>query len=423
MSFGITVDDGSEILSKFVSETNENTVELYDWQRRAVNYFKEHKKTILEVCTGAGKTTCAIEMIKEYFKEVPEGYILVVVPKNVILEKTWYKELYDAGFSLKDIGVYYGFTKEYAKITLTNMQNLKNVTLELFGMMILDECHNYSTPRLLKILEETNDNYITHLLGLSATMENKDNKHWKLLELFDYNVFKYSPKQGLEEGVLNSFNFTDISIDMDEESYNIYLKLTEKINLIMLLGKGYGAIMRSNSPRKMQMLKLMTERKELFSNYHRKFDVVKKIVERHKKDKIIIFNNFNKQTNSCYWHLLECGVKARIYHSGLSREKREETLIDFKNDVFSVLLTSRALDEGFNLPSIDVGIIMAGETGKKQLIQRLGRILRRKDHSSELYQMYCKGTVEEEHALERAKLFKELSTKYYQYYYDGVKLI
>jgi hypothetical protein len=40
----------------------------------------------------------------------------------------------------------------------------------------------------------------------------------------------------------------------------------------------------------------------------------------------------------------------------------------------------------------------------------MGRVLRKKEKESILYQVYCKGTMEEGQAGERAKLFKELSS-------------
>ena len=59
MTFGIAIEDGSEVLPEFISEANIDTVELYDWQKRAVKYFVEKKIIILEASTGVGKTLCA----------------------------------------------------------------------------------------------------------------------------------------------------------------------------------------------------------------------------------------------------------------------------------------------------------------------------------------------------------------------------
>jgi len=413
--FDILINDGSDTLSQFVVEQNTSSIQLYDWQRQAIEFFFKNNKAIFEVTTGAGKTFCSIEILKEVLIKDPEVKILIVVPKNVILEDTWFKELYDNGINLRDIGVFYGKIKEYGKITITNMQNISNIPLELFDMAIFDEIHNYGTERLLPYVNHP----FKYKIGLSATMERMDNNHLKIMEMFDYNIFKYTPQEALHDGVLNLFNFVNISVEMDEEATNIYNILTQEINIILQTGGGFNRIMRTHTGLKYKMLAKMNERKDLVNNYYRKFDVVRMICNNHKKDKVIIFNEFNKQTSKSYWYLLDIGVKACVVHSNVPKEKREQNLIDFRNDKYQVMLTSKVLDEGYNLPKLDVAIIAAGNSTARQTVQRMGRVLRKKDKKSILYQIYCKYTIEEEYALKRAKLFKSLCSNYREINYSG----
>ena len=104
-------------------------------------------------------------------------------------------------------------------------------------------------------------------------------------------------------------------------------------------------------------------------------------------------------------------------HSGIRQEDRQKNLMDFRNNKFNVLLTTKVLDEGYNLPSIEVAVIMAGDSTSKQTIQRLGRVLRKKKKESVLYQVYCKGTIEEEQANVRSILFKQLASHFNDYIY------
>jgi len=408
--FGIKIkEEDSYILSDIVIDENEKMVEMHDWQRRATKFFFDNDcVAILEAATGTGKSFTTIKIIQKVLEKDPDIYILIVVPKNVILERTWFKELYDGGFSLKDIGVYYGNIKEYAKITITNMQSLNKVAIDMFDMIIFDECHNYCSKRLWKYIKHP----FKYRLGLSATLERMDNEHYTLMKHFNFNVFKYTPKQALIDGVLNPFNFTNIGVEMDNVSYDEYLKLTEDFNLMLQMGGGFNKIMATPGPLKNQMLAKMNERKQLVLNYPKKFDVICQICENHKEDKILIFNEYNEQTSACYWHLLEGGFNSRVMHSGISKEKREQNLTDFKNDKYNILCTSRVLDEGYNLPKIDTAIIAAGNSTSRQSIQRMGRVLRKKDKISSLYQIYVKRTMEEDYAFERTKLFKELCNEY-----------
>jgi len=399
-------DDGDD----FITVDNSGTISLRDWQRRAKKYFFEHDNNALfTVTTGAGKTYIAIDIINDVLYNNPGTRVLIIVPKNVILESGWYKELTDYGFPIQDIGVYYGNIKEFSTITLTNMQNIHKIPLEMFQMLILDEAHNYSTPRMLEYIKHP----FEYRLGLTATLSFSDGKHLELLKTFGYNTFVYDPKEALDDGILNPFDFYNIGLSLDSQSFNEYTLLSQQLTNTLKIGGGYNTLMKSNNKLKLKMLSLINERKKLVNNYEEKFEVAKQIIVNNRDKKIIVFNQFNSQTSKLYWHLLEEDVNCRVMHSGIKHSKREQDLIDFKNNKYNVLLTSKVLDEGYNLPKLDMAIIMAGDNTDKQTIQRMGRVLRKKKGiTSKLYQIYCKNTIEEDASVERSKIFKALSSDY-----------
>lgn len=385
-------------------------LELREWQARAKKFYFENDNTaIFEVSTGAGKTFIAIDIIQELLYTKPDLKVLIVVPKNVILETGWYKELTDYGIPIQKIGVYYGAIKEVAQFTLTNIQSIKNLPMEVFDMILLDECHNVATDNLMQII----DHPFKYKLGLTATLKRLDNRHVHLLKYFNYNVFEYKPQQAIEDGVLNPFIFYNISVGLDEQTKDKYNELSFELNSIYHQYGSYERIMRTALPIKNKLLSVMNQRKQLINNYPLKFDVVFDIIKKHKDNKIIVFNQFNQQTSKLYWYLLETDIECRIVHSGISRDKREQAIIDFRNNKYNILLASKVLDEGVNLPKLDMAIIMAGDSTEKQTVQRVGRVLRKKkDKISTLIQIYCRGTFEERNSQERAKLFKNLSTDY-----------
>jgi len=411
MDFGILFDhDEKYNINSLAIEENIKTLTLHQWQRKALDYFLKNNQILAEVATGSGKTFFAIEALKKILDKEPELTVLILVPKNVILERVWFTELLAAGFTIKDIGVYYGKVKEPAKITITNIQSIQDLNLKDYDMLICDELHNYGTKRALNFISQK----FKYKIGLTATLERLDKKHYDLMECFGYHTFKYNTMEALTDNVINFFDFFSISLELDEESMEEYEEMTGKINFIYSQYGGYNMVMRNADINvRNQLLGLMNNRKQLVNNYEEKFGVLKDIVKKNPDDKILVFNQFNKQTNACYWELLDMGVSAKIIHSGIKAEDRDEILNDYKNDKFNVLLTSKVLDEGYSLPSINTVVLMSNDTGgQRQLIQRVGRSLRKKKDGSfaKVYLIYVKDTIEENE--NNIELLRDLCSTY-----------
>lgn len=310
--FGIKIDQEDHDVGSFVSDQNLKYVILHEWQNKAIKFFWDNNgNVVFEVTTGAGKTYCAIEIIKQVLKQNSDYYVLIVVPKNVILEKGWFPELCSNGFTMAQVGVYYGFTKEVRQITITNMHNVMNLDLSMFDFIILDEIHNYCTERLFNVLEFP----FKYKLGLSATVERQDMAHWRMLKAFNYNKFLYSPKQALRDNVLNKFNFINVSVKMDPISFEHYLELTQEINVIIQQGGGYTRIMNGKAGEELRnaLYKKIDERKQLVLNYPLKMQAMKQICKIHENQKTLVFNEYNKTTSACYFGLLDVGIKAKVF--------------------------------------------------------------------------------------------------------------
>jgi len=386
-------------------------MELRKWQKESIDFFYEkNKNAVFSVPTGAGKTFVAIEILKRLLKEEPDLRTLIVVPKNIILEM-WSKELREHGFHWNKVGIYNGDCKEYSRITITTNASSLKLNYKMFDFIIADELHNMGTERMLKLISHN----FKYKLGLSATPERTDYSHWKIYKTFDFNVYEYSIKDALEDDVLNKFEFYDIVLDLPDKQREKYDELSMNIGTIMKTIGSFSKFMAlpNSDKRKLMLLKLMNARKEMIWNYKEKLRIVSALCKEYAEtSKILVFSQYNKTTNNLYYYLGSEGVKSASIHSSLSNDERCKSLKDFSEDKVNVLLATKVLDEGYNLPRIDVGIILAGERTARQTIQRLGRVLRKKKKSSKLFQIYVSDTFESNVAEERSNFFKELSEKY-----------
>ena len=67
----------------------------------------------------------------------------------------------------------------------------------------------------------------------------------------------------------------------------------------------------------------------------------------------------------------------------------------FRTGEYPVLITSKVLNEGVDVPDANVGIIVSGSGSIREHVQRLGRILRaRPGKKAMLYELVSKNTSE-----------------------------
>lgn len=98
-----------------------------------------------------------------------------------------------------------------------------------------------------------------------------------------------------------------------------------------------------------------------------------------------------------------------MYHSRHSREVWNDIAMDWfrEDDMANVMLSVKALIEGVDVPSADVGIVRVSSSSIRQRIQTLGRILRTGENAqqeSTLYVLYARDTVDE-------RIFKQYDWK------------
>jgi len=65
-------------------------------------------------------------------------------------------------------------------------------------------------------------------------------------------------------------------------------------------------------------------------------------------------------------------------------EKRSEILDDFRKGLFGVLISSVILDQGVDIPNIDILVLAGGGSSKIKSLQRIGRGLRLNDGKKNL---------------------------------------
>jgi superfamily II DNA or RNA helicase len=91
------------------------------------------------------------------------------------------------------------------------------------------------------------------------------------------------------------------------------------------------------------------------------------------------------------------GVAAAVLHAGVGAEARRDVLALFEKGRVKILAAPKLLDEGVDVPTADLAIVIAASRSRLQMVQRMGRVLRRKpDNRLARLAIFCvQGTPED----------------------------
>ena len=110
-----------------------------------------------------------------------------------------------------------------------------------------------------------------------------------------------------------------------------------------------------------------------------KIKELEKILETHQSEKIIIFTVHTKLAYNISNRFL-----IPVITNKTKNEERNEILEKFRKSHYRVIVTTKVLDEGTDVPDANMGVILSGTGSKREFIQRLGRLLRPKQETENL---------------------------------------
>ena len=122
-----------------------------------------------------------------------------------------------------------------------------------------------------------------------------------------------------------------------------------------------------------------------------KLRVLEDLLKKHPRDRMLIFTNDNETV----YTISEQFLIPAITHQTRTKERREILKAFNEGDILA-LVTSRVLNEGVNVPEANVAVVLSGTSTIREHVQRLGRILRRREGKyAILYEVISRNTVED----------------------------
>jgi superfamily II DNA or RNA helicase len=354
-------------------------------------WWKHGGRGVVVLPTGTGKTYVAVLAIQRV------GRPTLVITPTIDLMHQWHGEL--TGAFGGTIGIIGGGDYSFQPLTVTTYDSAY-IHLDRwgnrFGLVVFDECHHLPGP---SYMYAAIGSIAPWRLGLTATPERADGQESLLPELIGPIVYRREIKQ-LAGDYLAEFRtekvFVELSPDEQEKyqkSRDQYRGFLQKHNISIGTPAGWKNFLYQTyrSPEGRAAFLAYREQKRIAVAAPAKIRLLRDLLDRHRRDRVLIFT----ADNATVYQIARRFLVPAITHQTKSKE-RTLILARFHSGEYPVVVTSQVLNEGVDVPSANVGIILSGTGSVREHVQRLGRLLRKQaDKQAILYEVVTRNTAEE----------------------------
>ncbi|MBD2100277.1 EcoAI/FtnUII family type I restriction enzme subunit R [Leptolyngbya sp. FACHB-261] len=206
------------------------------YQQLAVNRTVEaiargQKRCLLVMATGAGKTYTVFNIIWRLWKTKVSRRILFLADRNALVDQTIVNDFRPFGEVMTKLDrrlvdetgrintsyeIYLGLYQSI--IGNEERDNLyEKFDRDFFDLVVIDECHRGSAAddsNWRQVLD-----YFSDAIQVGLTATPKETKYVSNIDYFGVPIFKYSLKQGIEDGFLAPFRRIQVDLDKDLEGW------------------------------------------------------------------------------------------------------------------------------------------------------------------------------------------------------------
>lgn len=358
---------------------------LAAWQRAG-------RRGVVVLPTGAGKTYVA-----QLAMQATPRSTLVLVPTLDLMHQ-WYAHLV-AAFPDAEVGLLGGGSKDRTPILVSTYDSaaIHAETLgNRYGLLVFDECHHLPSEFYRVVAEYS---LAPYRLGLSATPERSDGKHETLDTLVGPIVYRREPEE-LAGGALSEHRVVQLKVKLSAEERARYDACIATRNAFLgrrgiRLGtlEGWGRFVRESARSQEGRAAMLAHReaRTLAFGTEGKLRVLADLLAQHYPDRTLVFTD----ENATVYRVSQDFLLPAITHQTKVKE-RHDTLERFRSGEYPVLVTSKVLNEGVDVPEAKVAVVLSGTGSSREYVQRLGRILRRREGKlAILYEVVAEDTSEE----------------------------
>ena len=327
------------------------------YEKEAMEEFLKYGSGTVILPGGAGKTVVAVAIAAKL-----KAPTLVLATMSEIC-KQFYEEFLDkTTINKSDIKYIDADVRDRSMcpITICTYQiarRLPDLWKRQWGLVVYDESQHIPSP----IWSKTTKIQTTRRLGLTATPVREDKKEKMIFSLIGPPVFERGWMEMAEKGYIARAKAYEILVDMPDRITRRYSHSFDEREKYMMASTNPG-----------------------------KLPVIKKLLEKHAHDKILILGYYVQGA-------IELSKKLNIplIYGETPEKQRHELYERFRRDEIDKLLLTSVGEEGINLPDANVLIEVCSLYGSRMKMgQRFSRILRPKDEGAVFYELVSRGTSE-----------------------------
>lgn len=116
-----------------------------------------------------------------------------------------------------------------------------------------------------------------------------------------------------------------------------------------------------------------------------------------KADKSILFAQTKEAAKEAADRFSNFGINSAVLNSDMDMGERREVFAAFEEGDHDLVAAPRLLDEGVDVPAADLAIVLASSRSRRQMVQRMGRVIRKKKDGrlARLAVLYVEDTSED----------------------------
>lgn len=313
--------------------------------------------------------------------------ILFLVPRISLIGQT-IKRLLSYGIPEEKIGAYFGERKEIREIIISTYHSVvRNLDIiRRSEMVIFDEVHliRDTAKSFSKIFDTVVEDPKKAILGLTATLDESDFKNSTILAVLP-PVKRYSIRKAVGDKRLAKPIVIPIKTNLTEKESKDYDNFSTKIKNISNRFKRYdvdsmiGLLKKGGFASGMAKAWFanIRKRKLLLSYAENKLSAAADIIsKKFPAEKIMVFSETIESIEKLRDLLEILGINSKIIDAKIKTSERQK-ILDMWGSDFNVLLSLHTLEIGYDVPQVRIEIILATTSNINQVIQRIGRVLRK----------------------------------------------